>query len=131
MKYSGKIGTIIPFFILMLVGAIIYSAVQSFYMLVVVFLVPLVFLLCWNFPTYLIINNDFIEARVGFHKKRLYCSDIVSVQKTHDPSQDYALSLDRIRIKTNKDSLMVSLKNNDEFIKFLLDCNSHIEFIKK
>ncbi len=132
MKYSGRWGVIIP-------SGIALSIVLFLYMIFfdVGGAIPAIiigagglFVLVWTFPTYLILEQDFVEVRVGMSKKKMLCSEIVSLQKTRNPASSYALSLDRIKIElAGGQSIMVSLRQNDEFIKKITTDHPHIKYV--
>lgn len=135
MKYSGKIGVAIPLCIILSLVLTIYTLFDNRKnLLLTVLLVALaLFLFVWNLPTYLILEKNYIEVRLGFHKKKILCKDIKSLKKSRDPIQSYALSLDRIKIiysssKSRNDTIMVSLKQNNKFIQNITNEHSHIQY---
>lgn len=73
-------------------------------------------------------DNYFI-LYYGFQKERININDIIQIEKSHNPIAATANSIDRIYIKTNNRELYISLKDNDNFIKEIL--NKKMLLLKK
>lgn len=66
---------------------------------------------------YIDLYDDYFIFYYGFGKKKVMIKDIKIIKKSKDITASSANSLDRIYIETYGEDFMISLKNNDEFIK--------------
>ncbi len=133
MKYVGKIGKVIPIGIVicMLLSLLVTFYEDGFLISLSLLGIGLVTIL-WCFPSYLIMECNYIEARMGINKKKIYCDEIVSIHKTNDTRRGFALSIDRIRILClSGESTLISLIENDEFIKNITSVHPHIKYIEE
>ncbi len=128
MKFQGKMGVIIPTGIsVCLFFTLLLTLTQGGVYVLGLPLIIAIFLAIWSFPNYLILNEEYIDIKIGINKKRIYCHEILSLEKTNDPTQSFALSLDRVRITCfSGESIMVSLNDNDKFIEILIKNHPHI-----
>lgn len=68
---------------------------------------------------YVELYDDYFVFYYGFSKEKVFLNQIKSMKKSHSFMASSANSLDRIYIKTNQKELYISLKENDEFIKYI------------
>ena len=93
------------------------------YVLTILFIVYL--FLTTNYTIY---NQQTLIVKSGFlMNKKIDINSITKISKTNNPISSPALSLDRIEIFYNKyDSVIISPKNEQEFIQDLQKINSSI-----
>ena len=93
------------------------------YVLTILFIVYL--FLTTNYTIY---NQQTLIVKSGFlMNKKIDINSITKISKTNNPISSPALSLDRIEIFYNKyDSVIISPKNEQEFIQNLQKINSSI-----
>lgn len=94
-------------------------------------LFSLVSLIVWIYLyTYYIIDENYLVIRCGPVKIRILYEDIEHVKSTRNLISSMALSIDKVKIKTNKQGfsvIYISPKNKDMFINELKNkCNNLI-----
>lgn len=124
VKFKGKIGCLWILILLYVNGILIgvIPAVQTLLgclTVIILLIVADIFLFGWTFKNYVLLFDDHFVLYFGYSKKIVKYSEIISVQKTRSAIAGTALSLDRIMILTETDSLVISLKHNDAFIESL------------
>ncbi|MGE7925973.1 PH domain-containing protein [Viridibacillus arvi] len=94
--------------------------------MVLVFTVPLAFLLAWGcYKTGYEVKADYLIIYSGPLKKKILITDIKNMKQTKNPLASYALSIDRLEIIYASDFNMalISPKDKDSFIKLVKKVN--------
>lgn len=129
MVYKSKIGLelAIPL-IIVLEGSMILFITGGAWIGVLIFIPVIAFVLHMFLNTDYTIDGEILKVRCGFSKQNV---DIKLIRKITDSSNyasSPALSLDRLELfYKGYDSVVVSPKNKEQFIKELLKVNGDIE----
>lgn len=123
-KYKGKnawwyivfviIFNILPIifiFFFTYVVNVFFALILAFYYAFDILLIPSIF------RNHIELYDDYFIFYYGLHKQTVKLSDIRIIRKSKDPMTSSANSLDRIYISTKQKDFMISLQNNDDFIK--------------
>lgn len=70
--------------------------------------------------------DDYFIFHYMFSKQKVMLKDIKTIKKSHSFIASSANSLDRIYIETKNQSMYISLKENDEFIRLVNEKREHI-----
>lgn len=70
--------------------------------------------------------DDYFIFYYMFSKQKVMLKDIKTIKKSHSFIASSANSLDRIYIETKNQSMYISLKENDEFIRLVNEKREHI-----
>ena len=70
--------------------------------------------------------DDYFIFHYMFSKQKVMLKDIKTIKKSHSFIASSANSLDRIYIETKNQSMYISLKENDEFIRVVNEKREHI-----
>ncbi len=122
-KYPGKNAAwfLIIIFVYQIIPLIVLMSAESFAVWLLIFLVIWYafdfLLLPITFRNYVLLNEDHFVFVYGFSKETVDIKDIKKIEKTHSVLASSANSLDRILIETKGNTMMISLKDNDDFIK--------------
>lgn len=138
MKYKGKVAMWLNFPVILpivFIAYCIFTQNKNLLLSLIIGISIVVFWIIWTLPNYIILDKDTILIRFGFHKKKIILTDISTLRKTNDPTQSYALSLDRIKIgysslTSSSDEIMISVKQNDILIEEIIKKNPHIKYIQ-
>lgn len=126
MRFKGKTSKWfygIMIFVAVILILIIILAIKDEEMLVLVVVLGIfalieTFCLSIVLHNYVELNDDSLLIVFGFIKVRILYSDIEKISATKDLSSSLAASLDRIKIQTNTEKIvMISLYNKQEFYK--------------
>ncbi len=128
MTFKGKTGVWVPFVIIFLLLFLAYGYYLNSLPTIALSSLGIIFQVLWAFPSIVTLNEKEITIRVGINKKVIEIQSIETIEKTNDPKQSFATSLDRLKIVYCSDvsvnsEIMISLKDNDAFIKELKNIN--------
>ncbi len=128
MKFKGKIGSFIPVVLIFLLFLLIYGCIAKDIFVMIFCFLGIVFQLIWTLPNFVTISDNILIIKIGINNKNIDISKIESIEKSVDPRQSFATSLDRLKItyidnESYLQEVMISLQNNDDFISTLKKIN--------
>lgn len=132
--YRSKISWIIYIpLIVSLIPLIVIIIVEDIWLVGLVFLPVVMFISYIFLKTKYMITGDVLYIQCGFlYNQQIKISSIRQIKETNNPISSPALSLDRIEIKFDKyNSVLISPKGKEMFIKHLQQINPAIAFIKR
>lgn len=99
--------------------------------LIIFGLLIIFFGIIWFGVRYVIIENKLIIQIGSIRSTVIWINEIVSIRRTYNPLSSAAVSLKRISLRLHPKSkfpyILISPKNEKQFIAFLLDQNPNIE----
>ena len=109
-----------------------YATLLEFFIIILCAIVVPIFMLWFWFTTEYIIAENHLIIRCGPFKNKILLKNIKSVRKTKNPLSSPALSLRRLEISYDTyNSVLISPKNREEFIKTLTEQYPHIKELSK
>ncbi len=128
MTFKGKTGLWVPFVIIFCVLFMVCGYCLNSLPTILLAALGIIFQTIWVLPSVVFVDETQVIVRVGVNKKIIEIQNIESVEKTNDPRQSFATALDRLKIVycsdvSVNDEIMISLKDNDAFIKALKNFN--------
>ncbi len=132
-SYRSKIDTWLIVLLTIVFGIPILNAIYNQIWALLLIFLPVFLLIIYMFSTLkYIIDGDFLIIKFGFYThSKININEIKSIEKSNNPLNSPASSLDRLSIKYNKyDEVLVSPKEKQNFIKDLLCVNAGIVVLK-
>ncbi len=128
MKFKGKIGSWIPVVLIFLLFLLIYGYFVKDMSVIIFCSLGIIFQVIWTLPNFVTILDNTLIIKIGINNKRIDIGKIESIEKSVDPRQSFATSLDRLKItyidnESYIQEVMISLQNNDDFISTLKKMN--------
>ncbi len=132
-SYRSKIDTWLIVLLTIVFGIPILNAIYNQIWALLLIFLPIVLLIIYMFSTLrYCIEGDFLIIKFGFYThSKININEIKSIEKSNNPLNSPASSLDRLSIKYNKyDEVLVSPKEKQDFINDLLNVNAGIVVLK-
>lgn len=129
--YRGKISTGMIFFLSVLFGYIAFDELYESFdiILLLIIISPLLLIICLFVSIkYMVTKKELVIYGGFFMKQKIDIAQIRKIQPTNSIMSAPAASFDRLEIFYNKfDSVIISPKEKEAFIKKLLEVNPNIE----
>jgi len=129
-RYNSKIGFGILLFLIIVLGGIsILMIYNKTWIRFAAILLAIGFIGYIFTTTYYLISNEVLRIKSGFMVNKFIPIDTIrAISETNNPVSSPANSLDRLEIKySRKGTIMVSPKNETEFINQLIKINPKIK----
>lgn len=133
--YQSKLGIEVLLPVLLVFGIVFFLMLneQPNWIGIVILLPTFLFVLHMLATTYYIVEGHHLTIKCGLlFNKTIDIHSISKVRETNNPASSPATSLDRLEICFGKyDSIMISPKQKEDFLRDILVLNPQIEVLRK